>query len=134
MPSSLTKSSERYRPGKPDPAVDSRKAQFDAMNKFITERGGWVTSIPGATMVSFEVLPPNSLPEELRAARYDVEKDGGDKDGGDNESCPWAVVEKVFAGESQVRALPPLPAKSFAGQALVFPRRPTLTFGRFGST
>ena len=46
--------------------IPSRKELFAALNKFVTERGGWLTSIPGAVDVTMECLPGSSLPDVLR--------------------------------------------------------------------
>jgi hypothetical protein len=52
------------------------KEQFEAVNKFVCSRGGWVTSIPGAPEVTMECLPGSSLPDELRRQGYTVKENG----------------------------------------------------------
>jgi hypothetical protein len=50
--------------------VLDRKARFERLVVYITERDGFVVSIPGAETVVFECLPGSPLPEKLRAAGY----------------------------------------------------------------
>jgi|EndMetStandDraft_4_1072995.scaffolds.fasta_scaffold938508_2 hypothetical protein len=50
------------------PEVASRKEVFDGVNKFISARGGWITSVPGAVDVTIEVMPGSSIPAEPRWA------------------------------------------------------------------
>ena len=76
MTSSLRSSSDRYRPGGISAEVETKLARFEAMNKWVTARGGWVTSIPGAAEITVECLPDSPLPQELRAAGYEVEASG----------------------------------------------------------
>ena len=87
--SATSNSSDRYRPGGPDPAVSDLKAKFDAMAKLITERGGWVTSVPGHNWIDFETLPGNTLPGELEAAGYSIESDGQGQ-----RILPHAITER----------------------------------------
>jgi hypothetical protein len=49
-----------------------RKVRFGKLLTFITERGGWVTSISGAPDIVFECLPLSPLPNDLRDAGYTV--------------------------------------------------------------
>src|SRR5438046_3055012 len=56
--------------------LEERKRLFAGINRFVTERGGWLTSIPGAVEVTMECLPDSSLPDELRKLGYDVEPAG----------------------------------------------------------
>jgi hypothetical protein len=59
----------RYRP-----SVDllaKRKQLFAAINKHVMDKGtGWITSVPGAPIVTIEVLPGSTLPAELRELGY----------------------------------------------------------------
>jgi len=41
-------------------------ARFAELNKFVTERHGWIVSLPGDTEVRLETLPDSTLPDELR--------------------------------------------------------------------
>jgi hypothetical protein len=59
-----------------NPDMDAAKAKFEAINEFVHARGGWVTSVPGATKVTVECLPDAALPDDLRAAGYDVREIG----------------------------------------------------------
>jgi hypothetical protein len=60
---------EKYVPGQ---QVEDLKARFYKLNAFIMARGGFVTSVPGASEVVFECLPDSSLPDELRAMGHNV--------------------------------------------------------------
>jgi hypothetical protein len=71
-----SRSSDRYRPGFADPAVDSRKERFDKLNAVVTAGGGWIVSVPGAMEVSVEVLPRSGLPDELRQLGYELKPAG----------------------------------------------------------
>jgi hypothetical protein len=65
-----------YQPKLPGQELANRKDKFAGLNKFVTHRGGWITSVPGALEVAIECLPGSTLPDELRAAGYDLRKDG----------------------------------------------------------
>ena len=66
-------SSDSYRPkGARDLAVDTRLRRFAEMNSWIMARGGWVTSIPGAITLTFDVRAGSPVVAELRDAGYDV--------------------------------------------------------------
>ena len=54
------------------PEIDARKRRFNDLNAFISARGGWMTSIPGAHEVTFDALPGSPLPDQLAALGYDV--------------------------------------------------------------
>ena len=56
--------------------LEERKRLFAGINKFVTERNGWLTSVPGERAVTMECLPDSTLPEELRKLGYKVEADG----------------------------------------------------------
>jgi hypothetical protein len=43
-----------------------RKERFAGINKFVTERGGWLTSVPGERAVEMHCLADSTLPDELR--------------------------------------------------------------------
>lgn len=64
---------EFYRPGA---AVADLKARFAKLNAFVMARGAWITSVPGAPEITIECLPDSALPDELRAAGYDLREDG----------------------------------------------------------
>ena len=65
-----------YKPRPPGSEIETRKAKFDKLNKFVTHRCGWLTSVPGAAEVIVEVLPGSGLPAELKAAGYSLVPDG----------------------------------------------------------
>jgi hypothetical protein len=79
-------SSGKYHPGR---QVQDRKQLFNQINNFIRERNGWVTSVPGDTIVRFETLPDSSLPEELCELGYGVVPDGEGQ-----RILPAAIVER----------------------------------------
>jgi hypothetical protein len=59
-----------------NPEVEAIKKKFQDLNEFISPRHGWITSIPGAVVVTVECLPSSTLPDELREAGYDVTEMG----------------------------------------------------------
>jgi hypothetical protein len=59
-----------------DEQIDARKRRFDDINAFISQHGGWTTSVPGAHEITFDALPGSALPEQLTALGYIVEKIG----------------------------------------------------------
>jgi len=78
--------SEKYIPGR----IDDLKERFGKLVTFITERGGFVTSIPGAERVVFECVPGSTLPDALTRAGYDV----GPADPPEGERIlPTAIIE-----------------------------------------
>src|SRR5262249_53012239 len=59
----------------PDPhahKILDRKQRHAALNDFITERGGWLTSVPGDPLMRFEAPIGAGLAEQLRAKGYIV--------------------------------------------------------------
>jgi hypothetical protein len=62
---------EFYQPGRRDPVITSRKERFDALNRLVQGRGGWIVSIPGGAEVTLECLPGSSLIGELRERGLD---------------------------------------------------------------
>jgi hypothetical protein len=70
-------SSDTCRPlGARDPAVDGRLQRFKQMNEFVTARGGWITSLPGAVQITVETLPESSLRSDLRDLGFDLQEAG----------------------------------------------------------
>jgi hypothetical protein len=61
--------------GKPSQALQDRKKLFAGLNTFVSERGGWVTSIPGDPIVRIDVLPDSTIPGELGGLGYEVKRD-----------------------------------------------------------
>jgi hypothetical protein len=72
------------------PEVDKRKEQFAALNEFIRQRGGWMTSVPGDPDMRFQTLIGSPLPDALRAAGYDVTETGQTQ-----RILPQAIVEEL---------------------------------------
>jgi hypothetical protein len=70
--------SERfYHPGgRRDDKIASRKQRFAALVAYARERNGWLTSVPGAPVVTMECLPDSKLPDDLRELGYVVEQVG----------------------------------------------------------
>ena len=52
--------------------TEQRRALWTALNQFITERGGFVTSVQFASPVRIEVAPDSELPAKLAEAGYDL--------------------------------------------------------------
>jgi hypothetical protein len=72
--------------------VATAREKFEALNSFVTERGGGITSLPGDRVIGIECLPDATLPDDLRNAGYKV--------------IPAADGERIIAGtiiESFVR-------------------------------
>jgi hypothetical protein len=55
-----------------NPEVDERKRRFDDINAFISQHGGWTTSVPGSHEITFDALVGSALPEQLAAMGYSV--------------------------------------------------------------
>jgi hypothetical protein len=71
------------------PEIDEAREKFAAINAYITERGGWLVSVPGAPEVTMECLPDSAPPNDLRALGYDV------REIGDGERIlPHRIVER----------------------------------------
>ena len=58
------------------PEIDARKARFDDINAFISQHGGWMTSVPGAREMTFDALPGSPVPRMLEDRGYLVMKTG----------------------------------------------------------
>ena len=74
------------------PEVDKLKQQFAALNVFISQRSGWMTSVPGDPDMRFQALIGSPLPDALRAAGYEVTETGTTQ-----RILPHAVVEELVA-------------------------------------
>jgi hypothetical protein len=55
-----------------NPKIDEAKRKFEGINEFVTEAGGWMTSIPGDPQMRFEALPGSSIPRMMEARGYIV--------------------------------------------------------------
>jgi hypothetical protein len=71
-------------------SLPDRKDLFDRLNKFVTARSGWLTSVPGAKTVALDVLPFSTLPEQLTEKGYQLELEGNG-----TRLIPHAIVEAV---------------------------------------
>jgi hypothetical protein len=58
--------------------IDQRTAheKFVALNRWVTERNGWITSPPGERVIRIECLPGSMLPRDLEDAGYLVTATG----------------------------------------------------------
>ncbi|WP_315720147.1 MULTISPECIES: hypothetical protein [unclassified Bradyrhizobium] len=54
----------------------TRLERFAALNGWVTARGGWIVSFPGAEPVIVECLPGSPLIDELTEAGYELEPAG----------------------------------------------------------
>jgi hypothetical protein len=52
--------------------IDERKKRFDDIATFISQHGGWTTSVPGSHEITFDALVGSPLPEQLAALGYTV--------------------------------------------------------------
>jgi hypothetical protein len=59
-----------------DPKIDEAKECFTALNTYVTERGGWLVSLPADPAMRLQVLPGSALPDQLAALGYIVERTG----------------------------------------------------------
>jgi hypothetical protein len=48
-----------------------RRKLWDTINKFIRQEGGWVTSVPGVSVMRIEVTQGSSLPAKLIELGFD---------------------------------------------------------------
>ena len=67
----MSKWANRPRADQPE-ISEKRRALWQALNQFITERGGFVTSVQFASPVRIEVAPDSELPAKLAEAGYDL--------------------------------------------------------------
>ncbi|RXH15220.1 hypothetical protein [Bradyrhizobium guangzhouense] len=84
---------EKYIPGRQLQPIKDSKERFAVMVAFVADRGGWVTSTPGASAVTIDVLPGSTLPDELSTAGYRVERIGEGE-----RILPGSVVVKYTTG------------------------------------
>jgi hypothetical protein len=90
MKSPTRNSSNFYFPGEPERQALARsqrrramveetidaKRRFASLLKYVSAKGGWLTSVAGDRLVTLETPPGSSLPDDLRKAGYDVVPDG----------------------------------------------------------
>jgi hypothetical protein len=84
-----------YHPGRTDETsrVKDRKARFEALNTYITNRNGFIISEPGRAEIRIECLPGSALPGDLAALGYQLQQE---EDG--ERILVGAIVEKFVAG------------------------------------
>lgn len=73
--------------------VQDCKVRFEALNNWIRARDGWLVSVPGDPDMRFEALPGSTLPDQLRAAGYEVTEIGTAQ-----RILPHAVEQKWVVG------------------------------------
>ncbi len=91
----IEKVREFYRPQKPDPAIVTRKAKFEAILRLVSDLCGWVTSVPGAAEIRIETLPDSPIPDELRELGFKVERD---EPSTGERILPAAIIETAMRG------------------------------------
>jgi hypothetical protein len=77
----VSKDETQYNPGdvfrdREKAKIASRKERFAKLNRYVTERHGWLTSIPGAREVELQTLPDSTLPGDLERLGYRLEEIG----------------------------------------------------------
>jgi hypothetical protein len=78
-----------------NPEADERRKRFNDINAFISQRSGWVTSVPGSHEITFDALVGSPLPGQLTAMGYIVEKTGESQ-----RILPHAVSQKFETSSS----------------------------------
>ncbi|MCP3382862.1 hypothetical protein NLM31_21070 [Bradyrhizobium sp. CCGUVB4N] len=68
----------------------TRVERHAAMVALVADRGGWLTSSPGALDATMDCLPGSTLPTELANAGYEVEEIGEGQ-----RILPHAITESV---------------------------------------
>jgi hypothetical protein len=94
----MSTSSSKYIPSRMFEVKD-RKDRFAEMNRWVTFRNGWITSIPGEREVTVECLPTSTLPSELAKAGYQLQP--ADPPEG-QRILPAAITEAVITEGSTV--------------------------------
>ena len=86
--------------------ITDRKERFAALNKYVTARNGWLTSIPGEREATMECLPDSTLPDELRAGAEFMLRD---------EKVRLPPYKVIADGEGQRILLHPIVQHFFVG-------------------
>jgi hypothetical protein len=71
--------------------IEYQKRMFAGLNVFVTERGGWLVSVPGDPVMRMECLPGSPLPDALSAMGYSCENTGRTRE----RLLPSAITEKL---------------------------------------
>jgi hypothetical protein len=74
-------------------AIEKRKRIFASLNRYVSERGGWLVSVPGAVDVTMECLPDSTLPDDIARLGHDVKPDGET-----TRILPAAITERFVRG------------------------------------
>jgi hypothetical protein len=89
-------SNRRFQAGSPREdrrqKIETRKARFETLNKFVTQHGGWVTSVPGGIDITIECTETSDLPEKLGDLGYELREVGRRE-----RMAPNAVVEEFIS-------------------------------------
>jgi hypothetical protein len=70
---------------------EKQKKLWEALYEYITQQGGWVTSVPGLKHLRLEVPPGSALPAKLREFGYSVHHAGTG-----TRLSPGNTPEKIF--------------------------------------
>jgi hypothetical protein len=54
--------------------IESRKEQFDKLNRFVKSKNAWLISTPGDREATLECLADSMVPAEMRKAGYALEE------------------------------------------------------------
>ncbi|WP_316174703.1 MULTISPECIES: hypothetical protein [unclassified Bradyrhizobium] len=101
----IASSKPRHVPGAQFAPRKSEAERFAALNRWVTARGGWIVSLPGADPVVVECLPGSFLIDELTEAGYELTPAGEGE-----RIIPGQIVQRFATGASG--ALEPLTAES----------------------
>jgi hypothetical protein len=82
------------------PKLLDLKERFDDVNFFVTQRDGFVTSVPGDRTVTIEVPETSDLPKQLASRGYSL-REVWRRD----RLVPNAKIEEVIAGKKMARTL-----------------------------
>ncbi len=55
--------------------IEERKERFEKLNLFVSQRGGWLTSVPGDPYVRLETTEGSAIPDELRRLGFKLYPD-----------------------------------------------------------
>jgi hypothetical protein len=79
-----------------NPEADERRKRFDEPNAFVSARGdAWLVSVPGAHELRLDALVGSTIPNDLRALGYIVEKIGMSE-----RILPHAVAQRFETSSS----------------------------------
>ena len=89
------------------PVSEKQKRLWEALKEYITQHGGWVTSVPGLKHLRLEVPPGSALPAKLREFGYAVHHAGAG-----TRLSPGRTPEEIFRSVDIIElTIPTLPGK-----------------------